>query len=563
MRTNLDILLVEDLADDRDLISHLLKKHMADVCITCEDRRSEVIKLLNHKNFDLLIVDYYLQGYNGMELIDEIRGLKGFDIPIIMVTADESETVALQSIQHGVDDFVIKTLKGIKGLPDIIHRAIKRADIHKIKFTSENQAIDSGEIFQNFYENASELIFTVWPDGTFVNVNEATLNTLGIIRRDVGSKNFVEFIDNTYRGQFKSALNKLFTNQTTTDIDLVLRSSDNKTINVTGHGHPHQVNGKVVATNWIFRNVTSEKYMESLLWDDYSQYSGIFDYIPVAVMLSDRRGVILQANTQAGKLLGYTTSELQGVLIENITHPDDIRLSLEYYKKLISGQLDRYTFEKRYKHKSGDYIWTEISVTLVRNSKGEPLYSIAHIKNIAELKHFEELLGKLAQDLISVKGEYIFDRLSARLIELLHSDYVFIAYIRQDGGEQKISTLLFRDKLKNVPDSGFSFPEELLQELITENELIVINRLTRKGVKTYVLDKQAATDLVAIPLRDENGRLIGILGTIYKQPTHNHSMITTLLRIAGTKISDQLQNQESELLLNEQGDDAVGRYSIN
>ncbi|MBF8270116.1 MAG: PAS domain S-box, partial [Gammaproteobacteria bacterium] len=476
MRTHLDILLVEDLADDRDLISHLLKKRMDNVRITCEDKRSEVIKLLNNKTFDLLIVDYFLKGYTGLELIDEIRGLKGFDIPIIMVTGDETEGVALQSIQHGVDDFVIKTLKGIKELPDIIHRAIKRADIHKIKFTSENRIIDTGEIFQNLYENASELIFTIWPDGTFVNVNEATLNTLGIVRRDVGIKNFVEFIDSTCRGQFKSALNKLFSNQNSADIELVLRSSDNKTINVTGHGHPHQVNGKVVATNWIFRNVTSEKYMESLLWDDYNQYSGIFDYIPVAVMLSDRRGVILQANTQACSLLGYATSELQGLHIENITHPDDIQLSLEHHKKLMTGQLEKYTIEKRYKRKNGDYIWTEISGSLVKNSKGDPLYGIAHIKDISELKHFEELLGKLAQDLISVKGDYIFDRLSARLIELLHSDYVFIAYIRQDAARQKVSTLLFRDKVKNNPESGFSFPEELLQELIAEDELVVSNQ---------------------------------------------------------------------------------------
>ena len=563
MRTNLDILIVEDLADDRDLISHLLKKHMDDIRITCEDKRNEVIKLLKHKNFDLLIVDYFLKGYTGMELIDEIRGLKGFDIPIIMVTADESEDVALQSIQHGVDDFIIKTLKGIKDLPEVIRRAIKRADIHKIKFTTENRMINSGEIFQNLYENATEMIFTIWPDGTFVNVNEATLSALGIARGDVGIKNFVEFIDSTCRGQFKSALNKLFNNENSTDLDLVLKSSKNKTINVTGHGHPHLVNGKVVATNWIFRNVTSEKYMESLLWDDYSQYSGIFDYIPVAVMLSDHRGVILQANTLAGKLLGYTTTELQGMHIENITHPDDIQLSIEYHKKLMAGQLDHYTIEKRYIHKTGDYIWTEITGSLVKNSKGEPLYGIAHIKNASELKHFEDLLGKLARDLISVRGDYIFDRLSARLIELLHSDFVFIAYIKQDASRQTVSILLFRDKLKNVPDSSFSYPEELLAELIAEDELIIVNGLTRKGLKTTALQKLAASDLVAIPLRDENGRLIGILGTIYKQPTYNHSMITTLLRIAGVRISDQLQNEESKLLPNDHDNDAVDRYSIN
>lgn len=565
MYSNLEILFIEDQADDRDLICHLLNKHMDDIHITCEDNKEDVMTLLNNKHFDLIITDYYLSGYTGFELIDEIRALKGFDIPIIMITGDETEDVSLKAINHGVDDFIIKTFKGIKDLPTVIRRTLKRADIHKIKYTSENRIIDTGEIFQNIYENASELIFTLWPDTTFVNVNEATLNALGINRQDIGVKNFVGFIDSSNRGKFKSALNQLFDNQAVTNFELVLKNSNDKIVNVIGDGHPHLVNGKVVAVNWIFRNITSEKYVENLIWDDYKQYSGIFNYIPVAVMLSDHRGVILQANTAACSLTGYKLAELQGIHIRDITHPDDIEMSIEYHKKLMAGQLESYTIEKRYKHKSGSDIWVEVSASLVKNSKGGPLYGIAHIKDISDLKHFEELLGKLAQDLTRVKGEYIFDRLSARLIDLLQSDYVFISSINQETSRYNIHTLLFRDKIKNLQEPDFNFPNELLDELIAEDELIIANHLTRKGKRTTAFDEQSSTDLVAIPLRNEHGKVIGILGTIYTQATHNHSIIKTLLRIAGSKISDQLENQESKPLINGQDDNnnSQGSYSIN
>ena len=554
MYSNLEILIVEDLADDRDLISHLLGKHMDNVHVTCEDQRDKVLALLQQKNFDAIIIDYFLKGYTGLDLIDEIRGLKGFELPIIMITAVESEDVAMKCIQHGVDDFIIKTLKGVKELPNIISRAIGRADIHKIKFTAEHRIINTMEIFQNVYENASELIFTVWPDGTFVNANEATLKTLGINRQDLSIKNFVEFIDSDCRGRFKSALSQVFSGGKTSDIDLVLRNVSGKLINTTGHGHPHMANGKVVAANWILKNVTSEKYMESLIWDDYKQYSGIFDFIPAAVFLSDYRGVILQANTAACTLLGYELNELQGLHVEEITHPDDIKITLEYRNKLMKGELDNYTLEKRYKHKSGNYIWVEMSGSMVKNQKGEPLYAIAHVKEISELKYFEELLGKLAQDLTKVRGEEVFGRLSARLIELIQSDYVFICYVGKDSGPNDIYTLLLRDKSTNVADSGFSFPHELLKELIAEDELIVTNGLTREGKHVSVAEKMSATDLVAIPMYDINGRVLGILGTIFKQPTHKQSMITTLLRIAGSKISNQLQHQEAEYLSKQEED---------
>jgi PAS domain S-box-containing protein len=321
---------------------------------------------------------------------------------------------------------------------------------------------------------------------------------------------------------------------------------------VTGRGHPHIVNGRAVATNWIFRNVTSEKYVEELLLEDYSQYSGIFDYIPVAVMLSDSRGVILQANSIAGRMLGYTPAELRGMRIEDITHPDDVKISLEHHKKLMDGQLQGYTMEKRYKTRSGNYKWTEITGSLVKNSSGKPLYGIAHVKDISELKQFEELLGKLAEDLITVRGEYLFDRLSARLIELLRADYVFIVSIHRDGGARRLFLVLLRDKLKNIPDPEFSFPEDLLEELLAGNELVITGRLTRKGIKTSAFVKQNASDLVATPLHNDAGEVIGILGAMYKNATHNHSMITTLLRIAGVKISDQLQMLPVEQLQDDQ-----------
>lgn len=554
MHSQLEILLIEDLADDRDLICHLLNKQMDDIHIICEDNHAEVIKLLKQKTFDVIIIDYFLTGYTGLDLIDDIRGAKGFDVPIIMITADETEEVAMKSIQHGVDDFIVKTLKGLKGLPDVIYRTIKRADIHKMKFTSEHRIINTGEIFQNVYEKATELIFTIWPDGTFVNANDATLNSLGIQRSDLDTRNFVECIDSNYRGQFKSALSQLYNSGKSTAVDLLLRNSTGKEVNVSGNGQPQLVNGKVVATNWIFRNVTFERYTESLLWDDYKQYSGVFDYIPGAVTLSDHRGVILQANKAACTLLGYRPGELQGMHIDEITHPDDKETNLYYFNKLMNGELDNYVVEKRYKHKSGAYIWVEVAGTLVKNSKGEARYGIAHIKDISEVKNFEDLLGKLARDLSLARGEAIFDRLTATLVEILQSDYVFICYISGEPAPDNIYTLLLRDKTKATQDTDFIFPHALLAELIEDDELAVSNQATRKGTHTTVTDRLIASDLIAVPLRDDNGRVLGILGSIFKHPAHKLSLITTLLRIAGSKISDQLQYQESQLAANEQDD---------
>ena len=565
MNSAFELLLIDDQPDDRDLICHLLSSRMDGINITCEHDREKVKQLIRDKRFDLIITDYYLGDYNGLELVDEIRSMKGFDIPIILITGEDSKEFSLEAIQHGVDDFVIKTLKGIKELPTIIQRTLKRAEIHKLKQSADNRSLDETVSFQNIFDNAPELIFTLWPDATFVNANDATLKTLNITRKDTTTRNFVEFIDNAQRGIFKAAMNRIISNKTSVSIDLLIYAPDSTKHNISGTGNPHIVNERVVATNWIFRNVTTGKYMESLLWDDYRQYSGIFDTMPAGVLISDHRGKILQVNSAVCDLLGYRKEELKGKKIEDITHPDEIKLSIEQHRKLMSGELNSYTIEKRYRNKQGEYIWVELSGSRINNMQGDPLYAIAYVKEISELKQFENLLGKLAHDLTKIRGEYLYDHLSKRLVELLQSDYLF--FVTSDDNyifRGTLKTIMFRDKENVLDNVNIQFSNELVNELTMEDELCISNRITRKGKVITAFDEFHAVDTYAIPLRNKSGNIIGILGVIYTHDNTNRSMIISLLRIAGLKIGEQLEESmkaDTETEIPEH--DHSGNYSIN
>ena len=68
--------------------------------------------------------------------------------------------------------------------------------------------------------------------------------------------------------------------------------------------------------------------------------------IPQAIVGSD--GGFWYVNGALCNVVGYSDSELTNKTFQEITHPDDINSDVDMTKKIISGQIQRYTMKKRY-----------------------------------------------------------------------------------------------------------------------------------------------------------------------------------------------------------------------
>ena len=60
-------------------------------------------------------------------------------------------------------------------------------------------------------------------------------------------------------------------------------------------------------------------------------------------------------------IVGYTRSELSGVTIFDITHPDDRQMCVEAVGRLLEGELPSYSVDKRYIRKDGAAVWVRLS----------------------------------------------------------------------------------------------------------------------------------------------------------------------------------------------------------
>jgi PAS domain S-box-containing protein len=131
---------------------------------------------------------------------------------------------------------------------------------------------------------------------------------------------------------------------------------------------------------------------QAALTESEARFSSAFQYAAVGMALVAPDGRWLKVNGAVCSVLGYTEEELLARTFQEITHPDDLHADLELVRQMLTGEIKTYQMEKRYWHKSGREVWALLSVSLVRDSKDQPLYFISQIQDITHRRQSEETL---------------------------------------------------------------------------------------------------------------------------------------------------------------------------
>jgi len=138
---------------------------------------------------------------------------------------------------------------------------------------------------------------------------------------------------------------------------------------------------------------------QSVLNASEARFRSIFDLASIGIALVSPVGGWVSVNHELSRMLGYAPEELQRLTFQQITHPEDLDLDLDLLAQLRSGELERYTLEKRYIRKDGALVWANLDVSAKHNEAGEIEYFIAVIKDINGQKEAEAALSTLHADL--------------------------------------------------------------------------------------------------------------------------------------------------------------------
>ena len=128
-----------------------------------------------------------------------------------------------------------------------------------------------------------------------------------------------------------------------------------------------------------------------------TRFRNAIEYSAIGMALVGTEGQWLQTNKALCQFLGYSQEELRGLTFQQLTWPEDLNKDLQQVEKLISGEINTYSMEKRYYNRNGDVVWALLAVSLVRHTDGTPLYFIAQIEDINELKRTEQVNQQLME----------------------------------------------------------------------------------------------------------------------------------------------------------------------
>ena len=166
-------------------------------------------------------------------------------------------------------------------------------------------------------------------------------------------------------------------------------------------------------------------------------------------------GRLLRTNEKFQRVLGYSESELLALTLQDITHPDDIEDDLAMGQKVLAGEIKDYSREKRYLRRDGDYMWGQVTVSAMLDSRGKMRF-IAAIEDISARKTVEQEMRHLAShDTLTdlPNRSLLMDRLSQAIHQARRS------------GKSVAVLFIDLDRFKNINDSlGHDIGDQVIIE---------------------------------------------------------------------------------------------------
>jgi PAS domain S-box-containing protein len=163
------------------------------------------------------------------------------------------------------------------------------------------------------------------------------------------------------------------------------------------------------------RNITEQRAMRVALRDREDRLRAIFDHAAVGIAVAELDGTFVEVNRRVTEMLGYPVDELTGLTFASLTHPDDLAETQECMRALAAGEVADTSFEKRYRHRGGHYVWCLVSATVLRDADGRPQRFLGVMEDITARKREQRERDRLTAVLErSVNEVYVFDAASLR-----------------------------------------------------------------------------------------------------------------------------------------------------
>ncbi len=263
-----NILIVDDNEINLLLISGILEDNYN---LTTISKSSEVFDTIKNQKFDLILLDIMMEGFNGFDICKILKSnQETSEIPVIFLTA----FVDNQSIEHGYEvgavDYITKPYNRYELLAKVknhirlkLTKELIREELIE-RLHAEKKIKEQETKFRSIFENSTDAIILLNPDGSVQNANFSALKYLKYELNEITRLNFSEVINQGDIEEIEFNIKNLVVNKASYKKECYLKSKDNSQIPVEMNINLIQFGTNNIVL-CIIRDISERKQMETKL----------------------------------------------------------------------------------------------------------------------------------------------------------------------------------------------------------------------------------------------------------------------------------------------------------
>lgn len=176
----LALIVVEDAEDDYEMVVSRLARSYPNTAAVRVETRGELERALEREGWSAVISDHRLPVFSSREALDIVRN-RSPDLPFIIVSGAIGEEHAVEAMQAGADDYVMKD--NLVRLPTALSRALERARLRRQRREAEKALVESESRFRALAANLPGMVFQaerIEDQLSFVYANDGGYRLFGV-----------------------------------------------------------------------------------------------------------------------------------------------------------------------------------------------------------------------------------------------------------------------------------------------------------------------------------------------------------------------------------------------
>ena len=258
MKKKLKILMVEDSKDDAVLIIRNIKKDGLDPVYERVETPEEMKAALDSKEWDIVLSDYKLPQFNGLDALKLFRR-KNLEIPFIIISGTIGEELAVETMRKGASDYLMKD--NLARLVPSIKRELDESRTRRERKKALEDLFKSEKKFKELVEMLPEMVFEIDLEGNIIIANSTAFKKFGFTNNKANkSINISNLIIPGEREKLKENIKKIFSGENPGLIEYIALKNDGSTFPIMVHSNlVLDDKGKKIGLRGIAIDITSQK----------------------------------------------------------------------------------------------------------------------------------------------------------------------------------------------------------------------------------------------------------------------------------------------------------------